>query len=83
MEARRKKRESGQGMTEYIIIVAIIAIGAILVIGLFGKQVKTAFSKVTYGISAQRDSKSYLSVNADDIKQNAMDTFDTDTTADN
>lgn len=37
-------RRSGQGMTEYIIIVAIIAIGAILIVGLFGKQIKGTFT---------------------------------------
>jgi Flp pilus assembly pilin Flp len=38
-----KKR--GQGMTEYIIIVAIVAIAAIAVIGLFGSDIKEAFSR--------------------------------------
>jgi len=41
---RKHARKSGQGMTEYIIIVAIVAIGAILIVGLFGKQIKGVFS---------------------------------------
>ncbi len=32
----RKNSESGQGMTEYIIIVALVAIAAIAVVGVFG-----------------------------------------------
>jgi Flp pilus assembly pilin Flp len=37
--------KKGQGMTEYIIIVAIVAIAAIAVIGLFGSDIKEAFSR--------------------------------------
>lgn len=35
--------ESGQGMTEYIIIVALIAIAAIGVVGLFGDNIRALF----------------------------------------
>lgn len=44
MHKKAVNRKSGQGMTEYIIIVAIVAIGAILIIGLFGKQIKGVFT---------------------------------------
>lgn len=36
--------ESGQGMTEYIIIVALIAIAAIGVVGLFGDNIRALFA---------------------------------------
>ena len=36
----KQKRESGQGMTEYIIMVALIAIAAIGVYGLFGDTLR-------------------------------------------
>ena len=35
----------GQGMTEYIIIVAMIAIAAIIVVKLFGSQIREVFTK--------------------------------------
>lgn len=38
-----QKRTRGQGMTEYIIIVALIAIAAIGVITLFGDNIKALF----------------------------------------
>jgi Flp pilus assembly pilin Flp len=41
---QKLQRKSGQGMTEYIIIIAIIAIGAILIVGLFGRQIKEVFT---------------------------------------
>ncbi len=38
------RRITGQGMTEYIIIVALIAISAIAVVGFFGDVVKNQFA---------------------------------------
>ena len=38
---KSKKKQFGQGMTEYIIIVALIAVSAITVYNLFGKVVRT------------------------------------------
>lgn len=35
-----KKRKSGQAMTEYIIIVAVIALAALTVFGLFGDTIR-------------------------------------------
>jgi Flp pilus assembly pilin Flp len=45
---RTLRNESGQGMTEYIIIVALIAIAAIGVVTLFGDNIRDMF-----GASAQ------------------------------
>ncbi len=42
--SRLGRGEKGQGMTEYIIIVAIIAIGAIIIIGLFGDAIRDRFA---------------------------------------
>ena len=38
-----RNRVTGQGMTEYIIIVALIAVASITVVGLFGGTVKSQF----------------------------------------
>lgn len=37
---RMRKGKHGQGMTEYIIIVAIIALAALAVFGLFGDRIR-------------------------------------------
>jgi Flp pilus assembly pilin Flp len=42
----RKRKESGQGMTEYIIIVALIAVAAIAVTQLFGTTVRTQMGAI-------------------------------------
>ena len=40
-------RRSGQGMTEYIIIVALVAIASIAVVTIFGNQIRSVFSAST------------------------------------
>ena len=39
------RNQRGQGMTEYIIIVALIAVAAIAVIVLFGDNIRRQFAK--------------------------------------
>ena len=47
---RFRRKESGQGMTEYIIIVALIAVAAIAVVGIFGDVVvRNQFYNMTLG----------------------------------
>jgi len=42
-EGRSPKRIRGQGMTEYVIIVALIAIASIVAVSFFGSSVKASF----------------------------------------
>jgi len=46
-----RRNQRGQGMTEYIIIVALIAIGAIGVYNLFGKTVREQTSAMAFGLA--------------------------------
>jgi Flp pilus assembly pilin Flp len=48
---RRLGRDSGQGMTEYIIIVALIAIAAIGVVTVFGQDIRQLFGATTDSLS--------------------------------
>jgi len=45
------RRDSGQGMTEYIIIVALIAIAAIGVVTVFGQDIRQLFGATTDSLS--------------------------------
>jgi Flp pilus assembly pilin Flp len=49
----RKCRQRGQGMTEYIIIVALIAIGAIAVVTLFGNNIRALFGSSANALVGQ------------------------------
>jgi len=45
------KDEEAQGMTEYILIVALVAVAAIVVVKLFGKQIIALFTDSTKKIA--------------------------------
>ena len=46
-------KQFGQGMTEYIIIVALIAIGAIAVYSAFGRTVQSQMAAVSEGLAGK------------------------------
>ncbi|WP_449427430.1 pilus assembly protein [Rhodanobacter umsongensis] len=46
-----RRRQRGQGMTEYIIIVALVAIAAIAVYSFFGKTVRGQMDNITSQLS--------------------------------
>jgi Flp pilus assembly pilin Flp len=48
---RISKRQLGQGMTEYIIIVALIAVGAVGVYTAFGKMIQHEVSSIALGVT--------------------------------
>jgi type IV pilus assembly protein PilA len=46
-DKKKPKRIRGQGMTEYMIIVALIAVGAIAITKTFGQTIRHQFGKIT------------------------------------
>ena len=66
------QRQRGQGMTEYIIIVALIAIGAIAVYGFFGNTVRQQTASIAQelggsdGTTANANAKSQADAAATD-----------------
>ena len=50
----RAGSRSGQTMTEMIIIVALIAIASIIVVGLFGDQIRHTFSRLAGGLAGEQ-----------------------------
>jgi Flp pilus assembly pilin Flp len=63
--AVKKMNKKGQGMTEYIIIVALVAIAAIAVIGLFGKDIKQSFQRSGDGLSGKETKAAALTYHTD------------------
>lgn len=43
------KRQQGQGMVEYAMVLVFVAVVVIAVITLFGPQVGNMYSRITYG----------------------------------
>ena len=50
---RKLKGQSGQGMSEYLIIVALIAVAAIGVVTVFGTDIRDLFAASTGALSGQ------------------------------
>ena len=73
-----RRNQSGQGMTEYIIIVALIAVAAIAVVGFFGDVIRNQFSNMTAalaGSSSHSDVGKFVKKAEREKNQRGMDDF--------
>ena len=78
MAQMNRKRQSGQGMTEYIVIVALIAVAAIAVVGFFGDVVRNQFYNMTAalaGSSSNSDVSKFVKKAEREKNQRGMDDF--------
>ena len=57
MKPKFKKSRKGQGLTEYIIVVALVAIAAIGVVNVFGNQLRNQFHTIVRAMSGSSDAK--------------------------
>ena len=48
------KNQRGQGLIEYLIIVALIAVAGISVVGLMGRNIRVQFAKVSTAIQGKK-----------------------------
>ncbi|MET0964259.1 MAG: hypothetical protein ABWY05_15810 [Noviherbaspirillum sp.] len=53
MSSHQAARQRGQGMTEYIIIVALIAVAAIAVYQFFGQTIRSQISAIANEVAGQ------------------------------
>lgn len=44
------KNQKGQGLTEYLILVAILAVASIGIVRVFGQTITSQFTNITYAI---------------------------------
>lgn len=63
---RKLKGQSGQGMTEYLLIVALIALAAIGVISVFGKDIRELFSSTTDSLAGGQATNAATKANVKD-----------------
>lgn len=70
------KKNKGQGMTEYLIIVALIAISSIAIVRTTGSSLKIAFGKVANALQGKESSPGRAErVTANKTKGRSMDDF--------
>lgn len=53
----RIRNRRGQGLTEYIIVVALVAIAAIGIVNIFGNQLRNQFSTIITAMSGSSQKK--------------------------
>ena len=73
-----KNRKLGIAMTEYLIILGVVAVAAILVVGLFGKQVKSVFTRNNAALvgNTQGADTATATASQSNTKQDNMNSFD-------
>ena len=75
------KNESGQGMTEYIIIVALIAIAAIGVVTLFGDNIRKMFGASVDALAGKDTANTNAKQQQNTAKHMTVTTFGSQVTA--
>ena len=51
------RNRKGQGLTEYIIITALVAVAAIGIVNIFGNQLRNQFHTIVSAMSGKTDAK--------------------------
>jgi len=66
------QRKAGQAMTEYVIIIAVVAIAALLVVGIFGSNIRNLFVSADKSLSEGQAQKATMNgeVSEKDIRVN-------------
>jgi len=73
-----RKFRRGQGMTEYIIIVALIAIAAIGVVTIFGDNIRRLFGTSADALAAKNRAKTGAEVSTDAFERKDIGSFGED-----
>jgi pilus assembly protein Flp/PilA len=75
------KNQSGQGMTEYIIIVALIAIAAIGVVTIFGDNIRKMFGASVDALAGNATVNTNANTAKNSSKHQTVTTFGSQATA--
>jgi pilus assembly protein Flp/PilA len=73
--SKKLKKRRGQGMTEYIIIVALIAIAAIGVVTLFGNNIRKLFGQSADALAGNADVKNDADARKTQLEEKKMENF--------
>ena len=66
----RKKREKGQAIVEYIIIIVIVAVAALTVMGIFSDRIRAIIAGAASSFGSDNAADTYTETNALNILQN-------------
>ena len=69
------KNQRGQGLIEYLIIVAIIAIGSIAIVRSLGQTIYVRFANITNALQARETPVFLMPVTPDQYQKKGLDNF--------
>lgn len=70
------KNQKGQGLTEYLLLVSLLAVASIGIVRLLNKNINAQFTNIVYAISGERKQVSTTkSIHRDYYKQKDMTNF--------
>lgn len=69
------KKESGQGLVEYLILVCLIAVSAIGVVSIVGTNIKELYARVSNSLQHGSQSISLTKAKKSDYQKRGMDDF--------
>ena len=70
MKIKRKRREKGQAIVEYIIIIVIVAVAALTVMGIFSDRIRQIIAGAASSFGSDDAASEYSENNAINILQN-------------
>jgi pilus assembly protein Flp/PilA len=70
-----KRRDRGQSLIEYLIIVAVIAIGSISIVRSLGQTVYVRFANITNALQQKETSLTMAPITADQYQKKGLDDF--------
>ena len=70
MKLRNRKKEKGQAIVEYIIIIVIVAVAALTVMGIFSDRIRQIIAGAASSFGSSNASSAYSQNNSMNIMQN-------------
>lgn len=70
-----RKSESGQGLVEYLIIVALMAIASIGIMKIMGQNVQAQFARITHALRGEDKQPRLQNVNRNSHRQKDLSDF--------
>ena len=70
-----KKRNSGQGLIEYLILLCLVTVSSIAVVSVVGQNIKAQYAKISNAITGKGSQVPMSSVSSETYKQRGMDDY--------
>jgi len=69
------KKQSGQGLVEYLILLCLVTVSSIAVISVVGQNIKAQYAKISNAITGKGASVPMSSAKSESYKQRGMDDY--------